>query len=250
MMHGAGTAASRAKLAYYLTWDLLHHAARVPVRPYSLDLHLSGLTVRVDAFASQLGAYVDIFQLDEYEHVKGFTSRPGDVVIDAGANVGFFSLKRAVSVGPAGRVYSFEPNPTAYEHLVRNVDGNRLRQVRCFCKALSDVEGTVGFSATVRGSSCGRIVHDSDAVSVQATTLDLLVEREGLDRIDLLKMDVEGHEPDVVRGGLGRALSITRRVVMESHRTRAAVWELLEPLGFRKELDDPDSTIVYFARPA
>ena len=242
---------SRLKLAGYLIWDLLHHTLRVPVRRSDLDLKLSGFDVRVQTFSSQLGAYADIFHLAEYEQVPGFASAAGEVVIDAGANVGFFSLRHAPAVGPSGRVYAFEPNPAVFELLRRNVARNGLDQVRCICAALSERPGTVRFAAEERATSSGHIAADgAPAIEVQALTLDELVEREGLERIDLLKLDVEGHEPHVIRGGLGKALAITRRVVMESHMTRDEVWGILEPLGFAKVYDGFAPNVVYFTRPA
>jgi FkbM family methyltransferase len=240
---------SRLKLAGYLAWDLLHQTLRVPIRRSEMDLRLSDLSVRVQTFSSQLGAYADIFHLGEYERIPGFASAPGEVVIDAGANVGFFALRHAALVGSTGRVYAFEPNAAVFRLLVHNVQRNRLAHVRCCHSALSDHSGTVRFSASARASSLGHIAAgDEEGVTVQSVTLDDLVERESLERIDLLKMDVEGHEPHVIRGGLARALPITRRVVMESHLTRDIVWQMLEPLGFEKVYDGFWPNVVYFAR--
>jgi hypothetical protein len=95
-------------------------------------------------------------------------------------------------------------------------------------------------------------------VRVQGTTLDAYVEAQGIARIDVLKMDVEGAEIDIVRGGLRLALPSTKRLVMEWHRVRSPdmpagqTWEpvrdLLAPLGFRVALRDRGRRIVYYER--
>ena len=250
LIKGADPAA-KLKLGGYLAWDLAHHTLGVPVRPFDMRLNLSGLDVTVRAFSSQLGAYTDIFHLGEYERVPGFTSARGDIVVDAGANAGFFTLRHAPMVGPSGRVYAFEPNAEVLELLERNVRVNGLSQVRAFKKALSERSGVIRFSSDQRTTSCGHVSTEGEGGElVECTTLDELVEQEQLPRIDLLKMDVEGHEPHVVRGGMRRALAITRRIVMESHLTRDEVWRLLEPLGFEKVYDGFSPNVVYFARPA
>jgi FkbM family methyltransferase len=242
--------ASRAKLCGYLAWDFLHHAIGFPVKQFEMHLRLSDLDVTVQAFSSQLGGYADIFHLAEYEKAPGFVSAPGDVVVDAGANVGFFSLRHAPLVGPTGRVFAFEPNPAVFELLERNVRQNGLSQVKCFQKALSKASGALRFSSDSRGTSCGHVADAQETgLPVEATTLDDLVIQEGIDRIDLLKMDVEGHEPEVVLGGMSRALAITRRVVMESHMTREEVWRLLKPKGFVKVGEGSSPHVVHFTRP-
>lgn len=249
MLRGA-EGMSRVKLASYLALGVTQRIFRAPIVRREMDLNLSGLRVRVQTFSSQLGAYADIFHLGEYEKVPGFESAPGEIVIDAGANVGFFSLRHAPLVGSAGRVYAFEPNPEVYALLDHNVRTNGFGQVRCLRAALADNAGTVRFSADERSTSCGHIALENETGSlVEAMTLDQLVETEGIDRIDLLKMDVEGHEPHIIRGGLRRAMAITRRVVMESHMTRHEVWSMLEPLGFLKVYDGSWPNVCYFARP-
>lgn len=214
-----------------------------------MRLELSGMDVMVRAFSSQLGSYTDIFHLAEYERAPGFLSSPGDIVVDAGASVGFFSLRHAPRVGPGGRVLAFEANPSVFPLLQRNIRKNGLSQVQAFPFALSDRSGTLRFASADRTTSSGHVAQSGEpSIAVAAMTLDELVLKESLPRIDLLKMDVEGHEPEVIRGGLERAIPMTRRIVMESHMTRDTVWGLLEPLGFDKIYDGFSPNVVHFVR--
>ena len=218
-----------------------------------LDLDMRGCKVTFETFSSQLGPYLDIFRYGVYEQVPGFESQPGDVVIDAGANVGFFALRAAGQVGPTGKVYAFEPNPNAFRLLEHNVRQNGFHWVECVPAALSDRTGEIRFASDSRASSCGRTLSDDESSSgetssVPCTTLDAFVAERGLTRIDLLKMDTEGAEVDIVKGALTKAMPMTKRVVMESHRTRYGVRDLLVPNGFDLVKDGWKPNVVYFTR--
>jgi len=143
--------------------------------------------------------------LDAFVHLLRGAS-PNPTVIDVGANTGFFSLA-AVAVVPAACVHAFEPVPHIVQALKSNVTVNGLsdRVVVNAC-AVTESSGQVALhvpdetwgNATLgtsgfRGLS-GRVEH------VQAMALDDYVTERGLDRVDLLKIDVEGHEDAVLRG--------------------------------------------------
>ena len=81
-----------------------------------------------------------------------------------------------------------------------------------------------------------------------STTLDAFVQAHRIEHIDILKMDTEGAEAEIVKGGLKYALPVTQRVVMESHGTRYLVRDLLAPLGFELVLDYQARNVVYFER--
>jgi FkbM family methyltransferase len=254
----------RATLALYLIWNLINQVFRLPACSRELDLSLSpGIQVAVDTFSSQLGAYLDIFPGRVYGQLPGFIGRSGQVIVDAGAHVGFYALWQGLSVGPTGRIYAFEPNPAVYPLLVKNVRRNGLDWVECIPQALSAEEGMVVMQTPPRGTSSARILHSASeetepTVQVQSTTLDAFVDEHNVDHIDILKMDTEGAEVNIVLGGLLRALPVTKRVVMESHgmwapgspfrRTREPVCELLACLDFRPVLDYKGGKIVYFER--
>lgn len=130
---------------------------------------------------------------------------PGMVVVDIGANVGYFSLLAADLVGPAGTVYAIEPEPRNNAILRKNVDLNSYSNVRVIEKAVSNRTGSVKLflSALDNGSHS---ISDAAArgvagdVEVGATTLDDLLEEEGWPKVDLVKIDVEGAEMLVLEG--------------------------------------------------
>jgi FkbM family methyltransferase len=137
------------------------------------------------------------------------TLEEGQVFLDIGANIGFYSLFAARRVGPKGRVFSFEPDPMTFESLERSARRNGFGWVSCLNMALSDREGEMPFFTVSDGSAHSlvpeierRAGRYSGQVPVRVTRLDDLT-REGAvatPRIDLVKIDVEGEEPRTVAG--------------------------------------------------
>lgn len=130
-------------------------------------------------------------------------ARPGDVAVDAGANVGYFTLLFARLVGPTGRVYAFEPDPSNYEILVRNVRLNGFTNVVVEQKALSNEPGSVTLFMTDEVREDSRILQapsrEVESVEVEAVVLDeYLAGRE--ERVDLVKIDTQGAEGMIIDG--------------------------------------------------
>ena len=121
----------------------------------------------------------------------------GDVVIDIGANIGYYTRIASKSVGSTGRVFAFEPSPNALSVLKLNTKD--LANVQVFPVALSDTEGEARFYVRKNGGTSS-LAADSSAqeVKVKMTTLDNLALQ--VEKVDLIKIDVEGFEPDVLRG--------------------------------------------------
>jgi len=158
----------------------------------------------------------------------------GDTVVDVGANVGYIALLLAERVGFSGRIVCIEPDPENLRELRRNAALNPQFQLAVLPLAASDSDSTVtmrrGLNASVR---CGG---DGD-LEVECRRLDSL----DLGAVHALKVDVEGHELAVLRGG--RNLLRTQRpgLFIEMHpglvpvrEDLEAVLELLEASGYRE----------------
>jgi FkbM family methyltransferase len=139
--------------------------------------------------------------------------RPGDVFVDVGANIGWFTVLSGVLVGPTGQVFAFEPSPPIFAHLKHHVELNGLTHVRLENCALGATPGV----AVLRGirelnQGTGSIVRGgnedgSRGCEVLVTTLDSYCAANGIERIRMLKIDVEGAEGLVLDGAaelLGR----------------------------------------------
>lgn len=129
---------------------------------------------------------------------------PGDTFVDVGAHIGYFSLPAAKAVGPTGRVIALEPHPQSSRLLTRNAELNGFGQVTVLEVAASDHEGRAEFNmsaTTPMWSSLLSTTYSSgDAAQVPLRTLDGVLSDEGWPRIAGLKIDVEGAEPEVIRG--------------------------------------------------
>jgi FkbM family methyltransferase len=156
--------------------------------------------------------------------------KPGDVFIDVGAHVGYFTLLAASRVGPAGRVLSIEPNPIALDQLSQNVERSRLENVLTAHTACGESHDPVRlYLHTESNSSMASLSPENatsgTAVDVSCTPLDDLCLERGLARASLVKIDVEGAELSVLRG-MTRLLRTMRPVVVFEMEPR-----LLESFG-------------------
>lgn len=139
--------------------------------------------------------------------------RPGQTVVDVGANIGYFTLLAAQSVGSEGRVVAVEAHPETYELLRRNVVMNGYHSfVRTWNRAAWSEPGTVQFHkriryaanssvASVGGAGLSELGDAEEAVEVESAPLDDLL--AGVGPVDILKVDVEGAELQVFRGLAG-----------------------------------------------
>jgi FkbM family methyltransferase len=147
--------------------------------------------------------------------------KPGMTVLDVGANEGLYTLFSARRVGPAGRVLAFEPSSRERRKLLHNVSANRLGNVNVVPCAVGSSEGTAALqiaSGVHSGhNTLGTLVYDdAPAVGVEhvpVERLDTLIDRQGVARVDVIKIDVEGAELHVLEGAR-RTLAAHRPILM------------------------------------
>ncbi len=139
-------------------------------------------------------------QFFDAEELAFLTSRIREdiVFIDGGANVGAYSLFVAAHAGPAARIVAVEPQPDIFDRLVYNIQQNPFGTVKAVACALADKTGDLTLFLDPRnsGESSIKIVGFNQAPTLRvpgATLLDL-VAREGFERVDAVKLDVEGAE--------------------------------------------------------
>ncbi len=133
--------------------------------------------------------------------------KPGQLVMDLGAHVGYYTLLSAKLVGPTGRVYAFEPESKNYALLQQNIARNGYQNVTAVNKAVADVSGARelflsgldnGFHSLFQLKL--RQAPDAQPTVIEAVTLDDFLEGLGWPRVDLIKMDIEGGELTALEG--------------------------------------------------
>jgi FkbM family methyltransferase len=134
-------------------------------------------------------------------HYFQSTLRPGDVAIDVGANIGYYTLLFAKCVGAAGHVHSFEPDPTNFRLLSRNVTHNGYRNVTLHhCAVWSELsELRLYLSDDNRGDHRSYASEEArESIAIEAVRLDDAL--AAIPRVDLIKMDIQGAEFHALRG--------------------------------------------------
>jgi FkbM family methyltransferase len=157
-----------------------------------------------DSFDS-ITTYVLCEQGDWFEDELPFVRRllrPGDRVVDVGANCGVYALAAAARVGPQGAVWAVEPASATADLLRASVARNGFFQVVVVPAALSDREGS-GHLALRPCAELNTLVDEAGEATeaVALETLDRCANQHGWERIDLLKLDAEGQEAAILRGG-------------------------------------------------
>jgi FkbM family methyltransferase len=124
--------------------------------------------------------------------------REGFRFIDIGANIGAYSLFVAAKAGSGARILAVEPQPDVFARLAFNIAQNPFGTVKAIACALADKPGelTLFLDPANKGESSVRILRSSTGatVKVPATTLLALLQSEGYERLDAVKLDVEGAE--------------------------------------------------------
>lgn len=168
--------------------------------------------------------------------------RAGEVFVDAGANIGFYTVLASQLVGPSGRVYSFEMIPDTADILRDHVSLNQLGNVTVIEGALSEKSGDRVEASVYEGRSgqASIAVHEGQStIAVETVTLGEAIATEA--DIALIKMDLEGAELGALRG-LGEKLSAVRAIVFEN-RGNSEVVSFLEDRGFAVSRLDPNNLI-------
>ncbi|MGC9106836.1 MAG: FkbM family methyltransferase [Infirmifilum sp.] len=181
----------------------------------------------------------EIFIWRVYDRVKDFKPSEEDFVLDLGAFIGLYTLKNY----KAKYIVAIEPHPLSYTILVKNIKFNNLNNVLPLNVAIWDKEGFVTFYEGIDlvGSSSlkplWRLGKHGKQFIVKTVTLNEVFKASHVKYFDVAKIDIEGAELELVRGGkdvLGKGL--IQRIIMEVHKKvipQKTFYQVLRELGFR-----------------
>lgn len=160
----------------------------------------------------------------------------GGVFIDVGANIGYFSVIGAISVGPTGRVYAFEPVEEIYRLLCQNLSLNSLSNVDARNLACFSCSGRMGIERTP--DSAKSYLSSAKTKIVSVTTIDDFVAEVPVHRLDLIKVDAEGSDLEVLKGAHRTIETFRPAIILELDHlarfggSRGEVFQLLDAHGY------------------
>lgn len=194
-----------------------------------------------------------------YIEDKGSTSKmesqianlkEGDVFVDVGANIGYFSIIASQKVGKSGKVYSFEPSRREYVRLLKNIDLNKASNIVPFNVALSNSNKELEFWVAEGHTGLNRIAVENlsggSNISVPAFRMDYILD---IEKIDLLKIDVEGAEY-LVLDGMSEifkkcslkilVIEITQIFLEKYGHSKKMIYDLMEKNGFSAKINSDE----------
>jgi len=194
--------------------------------------------------------------ISDWSPIKGYEKhyqvKEGDVVVDAGAYPGDYTIFAAKRVGSSGHVIAFEPDERNRGVLGRNLAGRKLDNVTVVPKGLWNREVDLKFDPGGFGSKV--VDSNQSGATIPVTTLDVALEQLGIARIDVLKMDIEGAEIQAVEGCRETLSRSNAFVCIASYHlvggtdTSARMETFLRSIGYQAHTGHPRHLTTYGSR--
>lgn len=186
-------------------------------------------------------SYLAFHEIYGYLRCGKWSLAPGDVIVDAGACFGEFSLYASRRVGPTGRVILLEPDQANLKVFFQScaLQGGMPKNITVIEAALWNKREQLPFASSLGGGStivgtgkAGSTVEDKQVVLVEALPLQQLLADYGLDRIDFLKMDIEGAEVEVIEDAAHLTSQMGTKLAVASYHRRQndLTCTLIEPI--------------------
>jgi FkbM family methyltransferase len=185
-----------------IRWELLRLANGRLNYKYDEDFRI---TLQPNEGASRLTYYFGVSEPELFRVYDEFI-RPKMTIVDAGANIGLHSLFFSKRIGEEGKIYAFEPAREIFRRMIEHIRNNRVTNIEGLCLALGAKQGSAEVVDNKEDTS-RTFVRSSPSNSGEiptavVETLDAFAEVRGLERIDFLKIDVEGFESEILEGAL------------------------------------------------
>jgi FkbM family methyltransferase len=208
------------------------------------DLQLVGKTMSIGAADGDI--YLETMPADgpfDLEQVFAQFCRTNSNFIDVGANIGITATIAGLLVSP-GLVLALEPVPEAFAYLSENISNSGLTNVQCFNMAAASTEGEVNL-VFHPGHNFAAFVGYDDVLdrytgyaetTIRAVSLDQLVQEQGLDHVDFIKIDVEGYELEVLRGATRLLEEFHPVVFLEANNYCLNIFRRVSLVDFTEEV--------------
>jgi len=203
-----------------------------------------------------LTLWVEPNHVDRAEEFVYDFLKPGDTLIDVGANIGCVTAAGSLAVGETGHVFSVEPHPQTFKHLQKTIAINHCTNVISLNIALGAEAGIVNFTDERRKDDNNCVALNAESgIKVPCRTLTSLVDEHSISRIAVMKIDVEGFEMHVLRGAEAILpkidsiyIEVLEHTLQKFGSCSTEVFKLLQSHGFRcYYFKDDRSNVVAFA---
>ncbi len=175
--------------------------------------------------------------------------KKGMTCIDIGSNIGYYALLEAKAVGKNGNVIAIEPSPKNFEYLKRNVELGNIQNIKLYNLAVGDKDGEINFVISDISNLC-YVLNDDEptpkfakVIKIPVKKIDTFIDEEKLEKIDFIRMDVEGYEVNLFEGMWNTLRKNKPLIQMEFHKG------LLNPkvaLDFLEKLKQAGYVVKYF----
>jgi FkbM family methyltransferase len=220
-------------ISYVITKELFRIKTKIPLPVPNVISTLDKFKIYINDLATLNINLPDHYERREYMRHSSYMPRKGWFVIDVGAYIGIYSLWVSKLVGDEGLVVAIEPNPIAYQWLVNNIRLNRINNVRTLPYAIGDELGkallyvaqeNIGASSLIENHLKYSRLTTMAIRTVPIITLDYFIDRAksligmNINRVDLLKMDIEGYELRAIQGAKRMLKSgLIKKLIIETH---------------------------------
>lgn len=184
--------------------------------------------------------------------------KEGMTCLDIGANIGYYVQLESNLIGSTGKIIAIEPSPENFEYLQKNIKSQKRDNITAYNFAAGDTEGHLNFLIYENASNSGMIVPDGeepkwpgDIIKVPVKIIDNFLDELNIEKIDFLRMDVEGYEFHIFEG-MKQTLQNSKPIIqIEVHRsimgneTTKKWFLMLKNLGYHvkyyipREIDTP-----------
>jgi len=180
--------------------------------------------------------------MQNYEPTEWIVPREGDVFLDVGAFVGWHTIRAARIVGPSGHIVSLEPDPKNRSQLEANLKLNDITNCTISSLAAWSKSGEEVGWYTEKSPDCCKVEEVWSSTTARTTTIDDLIGDLQLDRLNWIKMDIEGGEIEALKGAEMSLRRYRPALFVEVHDTVVAVKDLLARYDYSIEREAYDSS--------
>lgn len=227
---------------FFLPRDIRWWYSKRGLKSRYIKRDAQGNTMLIDSSDSGVSRDIILDGVHELELTKRVRKElsKGDVVVDVGANIGYYALIEAKSVSETGKVYAVEPERSNFELLEKNIELNSYSNVECYNVAIGNVNGKSKFYISDEGRNWHSMNENSPAaihgkcIEVRTFTLDEFLKDKR--PVDVIRMDIEGYESTVIEGMKKTLADREVKLFVELHfglTDLTAFLETLRELGYR-----------------